>query len=214
MNKTFPNHYTWHIHKPHDQRKIYNTVYNIVLQCTFRLFRTCAILVTMLIFSTKISVYPDRCYAEPLVFVKTFSYWSVYYELKKNNIMVYHAISFPNSTKVYSGLRNTPYIAVTYLSPRMYTISMYSGFIIDTRSPLILRVDDKTYTLHTLHDSFGYTYSSVQDIELINDFIKNSCNTLEARSYDATSALAVDYYMLFGLKEALLYIDSRQYTKN
>lgn len=165
----------------------------------------CVILFVIILFSTKILI--SSCDAAPLAFLRTFSHWDVYYELKRDGTKMYYALSAPVSTKVHSGLRNSPYIAVSYIGYRMYTISVYPGFIVDTSYPFTLRTTNHTYFLRVLQDSVGNTNYSVDDVLLINEFIKNHNKPVEVRSYDTNASLAVDYYDISNLKDALMYIE-------
>ncbi len=182
-----------------------NSIHNAILYITISL-----IALIIVLFSTKSFI--SYSLADPIVFKKNFSHWSVYYELKSNGKKLYYAVSTPIQTKVYNGIRDEAYMAITYVNPTEYTISVYFGFIVDSKKPLSLNTANSTYTLPVIQDEFAYTYNSSDDINILNDLVTSSNTLIEIRSYDISAGLAVDYYAPTGLKEALLYIQKSKYS--
>jgi hypothetical protein len=144
--------------------------------------------------------------AEPLILMKRFFHWEVYLELGRDGVSTYRAVSVPVDSRVYEEIREDPYLAVTYIHPKMYTFSMRPGFIISAFHPVTLSTLQKSYLLKITRDTFACTYDSFDDVKIVNDIISESKNFVEIRSFDSSFNLAVDYYSTKGLKEAMLYM--------
>ncbi len=137
---------------------------------------------------------------------KTFGYWEVLLPLnvKKGNSC--HAVSFPLITKSYSGMRDLPYLMISYYNPDMFTISTYAGFIIDKENPLSITANNRTRMLKIARDFYAYTFSSNEDVAIINDMIEDQ-RMVKVRSYHSTNGVAVDYYSLDGFSKAMKYLE-------
>jgi hypothetical protein len=144
--------------------------------------------------------------AKPVALMEHYKQWSIYLEFNDDGSILYRAISNPIEMRVYDGIRDNPYIAVTYIHPLMYTISVYPGFIIGKMAPTILNTIQNSYLLRISWNTFAYTYDSQDDVNILNDIISSNTSLIEIRSIDNGGNIAVDYYSTLGLKDAMLYM--------
>lgn len=133
-------------------------------------------------------------------------FWKIYFTYDDTGRKVCRAVSSPIETKVYEGIRNTPYISVTYIAPNVYTISTYAGFVINTDKNFTININKHTYQLKPTRTYFAYTYNSDDDINIINDMIIAD-DYIKIKLYDQVLGIAIDYYTLDGFKSALLYME-------
>lgn len=140
-----------------------------------------------------------------LKLVETFQDWEVYHQIFNNNVQC-HAISSPYKTKAFDGVREAPYLIVSFKGRNQYTISLSSGFFINKQSGVILQTNNRSYLLNSTFPRAAWTYSSSQDAAIINDIIKDG-RSLSIRSYDLSDDIALDFYSLKGILEALQYME-------
>ncbi len=132
--------------------------------------------------------------------------WLVIRESKPNQHYVCHAVTHPVKTEFFTDERSTASLIVTYLNPKMYTISVYSGFIMKTKQNTILTIDEVQYSLPYNRLSFATTTSSEQDIKIINLMLTTS-QYVKIKSNSYEQKIAVDYYSLDGFRNALIYME-------
>ncbi|CAL7960599.1 conserved exported hypothetical protein [Alphaproteobacteria bacterium] len=137
--------------------------------------------------------------------VKSFHQWNVFVENVKNGKRICHITSTPLYTKAFRGIRNIPYVVVSYIGPDMYTISAYAGFVLDRKKKCTVSTNRRTYMLQSAREFFAYTYSSSEDVTIINNMIEDN-KMLEVRSYDSVGGTALDYYSLSGFIPAMRYV--------
>jgi hypothetical protein len=91
---------------------------------------------------------------------------------------------------------------VTYLGKDEYTVSTVSDDNIDNKN-VVVTIDGVSRELKSDPNNYNsYTYSSVQDIALINDLIRAS-SYFTVRNYDKPDTYALDYYSLRGFGKAI-----------
>lgn len=128
------------------------------------------------------------------------------------NALIEHGICYAKSIPVReveqeSKDRRDASMLVYYLGPDMYTIGVDPGYLIDEKKNFTLTVQDRTFYLNiSRDDTYAKTYSSAQDVHIIDAFIKTTDNHFTVRSYNQKGEYSIDYYSLVGLKEALRYL--------
>lgn len=94
------------------------------------------------------------------------------------------------------------YIYVKGIGKNQYSIGVDPGVDMQINGPLRVNIDNRERYLEVERDSNGWTYSSVQDIGLINDMIMaTSYLKVYAMNYDNQSI--VEYYSLNGFNAAM-----------
>ena len=138
--------------------------------------------------------------------IKTIKDWEIYEREHKSKVTC-HAATFPYRTRAFEGIRDMPYLMVTYKGPMQYSITVNPGFIVDRRDGLILNVNGKSHVLSTKFPRIALTESSTQDASIINDIIKEE-KIVSIRSYTINKETSLDYYSTKGFVEALRYMES------
>lgn len=82
------------------------------------------------------------------------------------------------------------------------TIGVSSNFELDTKKGFILTVNNKHHLLNITALSQAQTYTSYQDVSIINDLIMES-DFFKIRSYSVDDKTALDYYSVRGLTTSL-----------
>jgi len=115
-----------------------------------------------------------------------------------------YLVSMPFRTKVYHGDKiREPHFVVIYRAPNEYTIDVDLDFDIDPKRGVVVDIDSTPRMLEPTFDSeIVHTYSSVQDIAMINDLMLTD-GYFTVRSYDKNNNQALDYYSLRGFGKAL-----------
>ncbi len=149
-------------------------------------------------------------YKPQLKLAKTFQDWNVYHQISHNSIKC-HAIISPYRTKAFEGVRESPYLVISYKGHMQYTISLDSGFVVDQQNGIILKTNNRSYILNAALPRTAWTSSSVQDKAIIEDMIKDSRN-FSIRSYNTSDDTALDFYSLNGLALALQYMEKNCLT--
>lgn len=133
--------------------------------------------------------------------VRSYHAWDVYVDRHQGC----HTISKPAESKAFSGIRNIPYIVMSYRKPDRYTFSIYAGYALsDNNEPLII-VNEETFALRVYRDFFAYTYDSKDDVAIFNNAIKDG-KYLKVRTYNSAGETALDYYSLQGFVKAARFI--------
>ena len=133
--------------------------------------------------------------------------WITHIE-EKGNKKICYAYSNPVQTRLYEGTRAIPYITINYLKGKGMTITVYTGYEIMDNHPVTINIENKNVDLNNVFRDHAVTYGSSQDIYLINLFIKTTEDHFSVKSYKDKNNVAIDYYSLSGLKEALKYLEN------
>ncbi len=116
-----------------------------------------------------------------------------------------HAISKPSESKAFNGIRNIPYIVISYKKPDRYTFSIYAGYTLhETKEPLII-VNEETFALRAYRDFFAYTYDSKDDVAIFNNAMKDT-KYIKVRTYNSAGETSLDYYSLRGFLKAARFM--------
>ena len=133
--------------------------------------------------------------------------WRVIKEYKPNNHYVCHAFTHPIKTELFADERATASMIVTYFYPNMYTISVYSGFIMKRKENTILTIDQVQHSMPYNRLSFATTVSSEEDVKIINSMLTTN-NHIKIKSFSYDGQVSIDYYSLNGFKNAALYMQA------
>ena len=134
--------------------------------------------------------------------------WIAYIE-KKGNKKICYTYSNPVKIRLYQEERGIPYVNINYLDKKRFTITVYVGYEIATNYPVSINIDNKKIALKNISQNYAITYDSSQDTYLINLFVKSMSDHFVIKSYKDKDNLAIDYYSLSGLKEALKYLENK-----
>jgi hypothetical protein len=134
--------------------------------------------------------------------------WITYIEQKSNKKICY-VYSNPVTSMLYQGDRQMPYVNINYLGKKIFTITVSTGYQIAPDYPINIHLENKNTNLDTRYKNYAVTYSSSQDMYLINLFIKTMEDHFYVKSHESKDNLSMDYYSLSGLKEALLYLEKQ-----
>jgi hypothetical protein len=137
--------------------------------------------------------------------VKTIGDWEIFKKIENEKITC-HAMTVPYRTKAYESVRDVPSISFTYKGPRQYTLSVNTGFAVDRQAGLILETNRRSHILDTNLLRSASTFSSIQDVAIINDMVKDG-QSLSIRSYSTNDETALDFYSLKGLFESLNFLE-------
>jgi hypothetical protein len=119
-----------------------------------------------------------------------------------------YAYTTPFRTKAYDGEnRNTPYLLIANKGKNQLSFGLNSGFIIQADQGVTFGVNGKERLLDIKLNENAWTYSEIQDTEIINDMIEDGIS-IQVRSYDMKDDTAVDYYSLNGIKHVLKHLDT------
>ena len=140
-----------------------------------------------------------------LKLVKTFQDWEVYHQISNSTTKCY-AFASPYRTKAFEGVREAPYLIISFKGKMQYSISLNPGFLIDKNNEIILKTNNRSYLLNSALPNYAWTYSSMQDKAIIEDMIKDG-RSLSVRSYNVSDDTALDFYSLKGMTEALKYME-------
>lgn len=139
-----------------------------------------------------------KAYAIELQEMGTFGRWVVYKNLAENSC---HAISRPYRSALFSGLRSTPFIAVSSAN-QAYSITAYPGFTINPTMNTTMQIGLKSYSLETVYGGYALTYSPQQDQNLLKYLLKNN-RSFRVHAKSINDKYSMDFYTTEHLKDAL-----------
>ena len=116
-------------------------------------------------------------------------------------------ISHPSTSLGFSGFRDIPHIVFTKINNNNYTISLYTGFVIDKNKPIELLTGRNKFFLQVYRDFFAHTYNSTDDVNIVNSAMKNR-QTLITRITSNAGDVANDHYDFKGLDKAIQYMNN------
>lgn len=140
--------------------------------------------------------------AEPAA---TFGDWKVFTPVFAGKKACY-AYSSPFRTEAFDTARQNPYMIITYSGSRMYSIGINSGFLLSNSKGFTLTANSHAHLLDVKLLTNAWTYSSEQDVSIINDLLEESDYAV-VRSYDTVDKTALDYYSVYGLQTTLQYFE-------
>jgi hypothetical protein len=136
----------------------------------------------------------------------TFGDWKMYEGLEGNK-KVCHAVIKPYRTRAFDGQRLTPWVAITFLGRNQLTVSGSSGFPIDKKKGWVVEINKgEAINLKVVDDSEVWTYSSAQDVQLINALFKGE-RYFTVRSWSKNKQVTLDYFALKGLSSVVKYMN-------
>jgi hypothetical protein len=107
--------------------------------------------------------------------------------------------------------REDPYLYVIKKGEKQYTIGMYHGFEIGEDAFVVMKIKNRSYDFHNANPDYAWTYSSAQDISLIDKLLQAS-DYVTIHSEDVESKVALDYYSLKGFIRSMRALDSCKLT--
>ncbi|MBS0235874.1 MAG: hypothetical protein JSS50_00885 [Proteobacteria bacterium] len=153
-----------------------------------------------MISAAAISVLLATAHAAEPKKLRTFAEWEVYLEDLGDGEHVCHAVAKPYRSKVFHGIRDNPFTAVTY-QHGTYTFTAYPGFSMDQAIPPVVIVGEKKIPLKVVRDTQALTHSYVVDLSVFNHALANHGN-FTVHSYSSHERSAIDVYSLEGLIKA------------
>lgn len=139
-------------------------------------------------------------------FVKRVNDWLIMKTASQSedDLQYCYVVGMPYRTKAYHGDKiRSPHFMVIYLAPDEYTIKVNVDYDIDVHHGVIVSINAVPRMLEKAFDSgVVYTYSSVQDIAMINDLMLAQ-DYFTVRSADKDNNQALDYYSLKGFGKAV-----------
>ncbi len=136
--------------------------------------------------------------------VRSYHAWDVYIDAEKGC----HAISKPVESKAFNGIRNIPYIVMSYHKLDRYTFSMYAGYALNQSKEPSAIINNKTFALRLNREFFAYTYDSSDDVEIFNNAIADG-KYIKIRTYSVNNETALDYYSLQGFLKAARFMQKK-----
>lgn len=102
--------------------------------------------------------------------------------------------------------RETPYLYITKRGHLEFTLGASPGYELDMTKAVILKVRDRAYALKVELPHYSWTFSSTQDVRLIDEMIKAN-RFITVHSYSTDGSVTLDYYSLKGFVHALKQLD-------
>ena len=124
------------------------------------------------------------------------------------NKKICHAIMTPYRKKQLIGNVNDPKFIVSYKDHLSYSISFsVMSTLLDSQQSVKLFLNDREYILKVQnHGQNAITYSSEQDVDIINDLISGPY-TFKIKSETADGDVGIIYFASLGLQEAIQYME-------
>ena len=142
--------------------------------------------------------------------INQFNSWVVFKGSEKKNELC-HVVAKPYFTKGLPELEDNSqrnaYIVFSYLGHNKFTLSINVGYSINQDHQPYIIIDELQHLLRpSWRTKVAITYSSTQDVDIINYLVKSNSKILKVRSYDNSLDTALDYYYMEGLLDALKYV--------
>ena len=132
--------------------------------------------------------------------------WRIITELDGNK-KICHAIMTPYRNKQLIGNINNPKFIVSYKGHLSYSISFSASSTLSPSRNVKLFINDTEYTLKVgNHGQNAITYSSEQDINIINNLISGPY-IFKIKSKSSDGDLGIIYFSSLGLQEAIAYME-------
>lgn len=123
-----------------------------------------------------------------------------------------HCLIYTESGRVrgeFDEERETPYLYIIKRGHREFTLGVSPGYELDDNKAIILKVRNRAYALKTGLPHYGWTFSSTQDVGLIDEMLKAN-RFVTVHAYGESGSVALDYYSLKGFVHALKQLDKCQ----
>ena len=82
------------------------------------------------------------------------------------------------------------------------TLGIFSNFDLDAKKGFVLSANNRDHLLNVTSLSQAQTFTSIQDVAIINDLIKDE-DFIRVRSYSLDDKTALDYYSMNGFTNAM-----------
>lgn len=118
-----------------------------------------------------------------------------------------YAVTVPFETRAYySVAERFPYMLIAYVDPDRFTMGVDNGYLIDKKEGVSVTINHRTRMLNVVSMyRNARTYSSVEDVAMINEMVKAN-SVIEVRSSSMQNSQAIDYYSIKPIKEVLSYM--------
>ena len=100
----------------------------------------------------------------------------------------------------------SPYLLVIYKGHRQVTFSSYLGFEITDKANILLEVNGSDILLDATPPYSGKTYSSAQDIQLLNEIIESN-RYIKIKSFTKFGEYVADYYKVNGILKTINFME-------
>jgi hypothetical protein len=158
------------------------------------------LLITLLFISTA------NAKEEPQSKLGQFSSWNILKGTSGGQTYCY-AFSEPYYS-LYTTTMSTrsPYLLVVYHGHRQVTFTSHLGFEITDKSKILLEVNDIDILLDSTPPYSGKTYSSAQDIQLLNEIIESN-KYVKVKSFTKFGEYVADYYKVDGILKTINFME-------
>jgi hypothetical protein len=139
---------------------------------------------------------------------KKFDDWTAVSSIKDGNNYCYAYVT-PYRTKVFTGVRDQPYLLIVNKGYKEFSIGVSPGFYLSKTKGFVIKTDSRAYLMDVRVYENAITFSSAEDVSIINGMIKDG-RYVEVRSYSGDDNdkvdLAADYYSLKGFTRAMQFL--------
>ncbi len=102
--------------------------------------------------------------------------------------------------------RETPYLYLVKRGNREFTLGVAPGYPLDVVKGVDFNVNYRSYGLQITLPDYAWTFSSTQDVRLVDEMIKAD-RFVTVRSHGTDGSVALDYYSMSGFTRALKMLD-------
>lgn len=151
-------------------------------------------------------ISPTNAKEEPQSKLGQFSGWTLLKGTSDGHTYCY-AFSEPYYS-LYTTTKNTPspYLLVVYQGHRQITFTSRLGFEITDKSKVLLEVNDKDILLNATPPYSAMTYSSAQDVQLLNEIIESN-KYVKVKGFTRLGEYVADYYKVDGLLKTINFME-------
>lgn len=100
----------------------------------------------------------------------------------------------------------SPYLLMVYKGYQQITFSSHLGFEINKQTPIMLEIDDSDILLDTTPPYSAKTYSSTQDIQILNAIVEGD-DYIKVKSFTKYGQYVADYYKVDGILKAINFME-------
>ena len=138
----------------------------------------------------------------------TIGNWNIALRSKKYKECNIKSIPIQEVTNIAE--RDLTYVKIFYLGKDKYTIVVKAGYALNKNKGLAIEIEGKKYYLNfTKHKKYAKSYSSGQDIKIINALIKSTSEYFVVHGVSQDDETSTDYYAFAGFIESLLYLQQK-----
>jgi hypothetical protein len=144
--------------------------------------------------------------AEAKDFTKSFGNWTYY---SYGNKYARHCFIYTQPLRErgeFDQGRHIPYLYIKKRGAREFSLGVSPGYEQNIGKAAILKVNNRAYALTIVLPDYSWTFSSTQDVNLIDEMLTAS-KFFTVYTHGADGSAALDYYSLKGFVHALKQLD-------